>query len=84
MLTSAGCKTTEEERQARADKAAAAVGRLAVRPQKPELPAECRTEMGRAYPQVNEKYRATQLRWEFLADVEDAVKQRCAAFYDAS
>ena len=84
MLTSAGCKSTEEKRQARADSAAAAIGRLLVKPQKPKLPPECLSPMGRTYPRIGEKFRAPQLRWEYLADVEDAVKRRCAAFYDAS
>lgn len=84
MLTSSGCKTTEEKQQARADSAAAAIGRMLVAPQKPKLPPECLSAMGRTYPRLGEKFRATQLRWEYLADVEDALKRRCATFYDAS
>ncbi|WP_281015607.1 hypothetical protein [Rhizobium chutanense] len=40
--------------------------------------------MGRVYPAATEKPRNTQLRWEYVADVEDALKNRCADLADAA
>jgi hypothetical protein len=38
--------------------------------------------MGRVYPDMKEKPRDTQLRWEFMADQQDMRTDRCAAFHD--
>jgi hypothetical protein len=38
--------------------------------------------MGRVYPKLTEKWRNTQLRWEYSADQVDAKIDRCARFHD--
>ena len=47
-----------------------------------ELPAECRERIGRVVPQIGEKPRWTQKRWEYVADAADARTDNCARFYD--
>lgn len=78
MLISGGCVSTDQ----RATAAAETKGRSQAAVILPELPAECRAKMPRAYASPKEKPRNTQLRWEFIADVEDLKNDRCAGFYD--
>ncbi|MEH7903982.1 hypothetical protein V7794_22565 [Rhizobium laguerreae] len=49
-----------------------------------KMPPECREKMGRVYPSPAEKPRNTQLRWEYVADVKDALTVRCADLADAA
>ncbi len=62
------------------------MGKLAGKKDTPKfkMPPECREKMGRVYPTLTEKARNTQLRWEFVADVEDATRLRCADLADAA
>lgn len=74
-----GCVSTDQKRLSAA---AETKGKTQANVILPDLPAECRAEIRRAYPSKTEKPRNTQLRWEFIADGEDRKNDRCAGFYD--
>lgn len=78
-VMSSGCVSTDQKRLSAA---AETKGKSQAAVILPEYPDECRANMPRAYPSLNEKPRNTQLRWEFIADVEDRKNDRCAGFYD--
>lgn len=74
-----GCATTD---QRNLSTAANVLGQTQARVTLGELPAECRQHIGRVVPQVGEKPRWTQKRWEYVADAADARIDNCAQFYD--
>lgn len=74
-----GCGGTDREALSAA---AEVLGRSEVRPHLADLPAECRRRSGRVVPQIGEKPRWTQKRWEYVADATDRQIANCAGFYD--
>lgn len=62
--------------------ASAEIGRQSAGVTLPDLPVRCRDRMPRVTPQVGEKWRAVQGRWQIIADGEDRRVSDCAAFYD--
>jgi hypothetical protein len=76
-----GCVTTEAKQTKRVVAAASAMGKARAQSSVPELPPDCREHMKRIYPTVGEKFRGTQLRWEYSADQVDALIDRCAQFH---
>lgn len=78
-MTLSGCLSTEAALIEAAAKKAQAETRTSV----PPLPEECRKHMDRVYPQVGEKARWTQKRWEKAADQRDLLTDDCAAHYDS-
>ena len=77
-----GCLSTEAKQTKRVVAAATIIGQTNAKREVPELPPECREHMGRVYPKLTEKWRSTQLRWEFSADHVDDRIDRCAQFHD--
>ena len=77
-----GCLSTEEKQNRRVVAAATAIRLTKAKSEVPEFPPECREHMGRVYPKLTEKWRNTQLRWEYSADQVDARTDRCAQFHD--
>lgn len=74
-----GCGTTD---LLNIKQAGTVLGQTQARVELGELPAECRERIVRVFPNIGEKPRWTQKRWEDAADVADANIENCASFYD--
>ena len=74
-----GCETTDGRVLSQA---ANTLGNVQAGVSLGDLPPECRQHIGRVVPQIGEKPRWTQKRWEYVADAADQRVDNCAAFYD--
>lgn len=66
----------ERLQSAAAEKAISEVGTTL-----PDYPSYCAEKTVRVRPQEGDKWRGVQLRWEGVADAEDARKSFCRRFY---
>ena len=73
-----GCASTNQLLH----QAGQAIGKTQARVELGELPVECREKISRVVPQIGEKPRWTQKRWEYAADAADMRTDNCAHFYD--
>lgn len=73
-----GCASTNQQLH----QAGTVLGQTQARVTLADLPPECREHIGRVVPQIGEKPRWTQKRWEYVADAADARTDNCARFYD--
>jgi hypothetical protein len=72
-----GCASLDRLLRAAAEKQAEAKAGVNL----PDLPPVCTQKMRRITPQLGEKWRGVQLRWETAADEKDALTAFCADFY---